>query len=77
MLSRQNHTELEDDPEIWRNALERRGLKVSRSQIEYLKVGGGGWISDGIQNFKNRFSFVSNSITTGSLILESPFAAVV
>ena len=33
--------------------------------------------SDGIQNFKNRFSFVSNLVTTGSLILESPFAAVV
>ena len=33
--------------------------------------------SDGNQNFKNRFSFVSNSLTTGSLILESPFAAVV
>ena len=27
--------------------------------------------SDGIQNFKNRFSFVSNSLTTGSLILEN------
>ena len=33
--------------------------------------------SDGIQNFKNRFSFVSNSVTTSSLILESAFAAVV
>ena len=33
--------------------------------------------SDGIQKFKNRFSFVSNSLTTGSLIFESPFAAVV
>ena len=40
VLSRQNHRELEDDQEIWRNALERRGLKVSRSNIEYLKVGG-------------------------------------
>ena len=28
-------------------------------------------LSDGIQNFKNRFSFVSNSLTTGSLILEN------
>ena len=26
--------------EIWRNALERRGLKVSRSKTEYLKAGG-------------------------------------
>ena len=28
VLSWQNHRELEDDLEIWRNALERRGLKV-------------------------------------------------
>ena len=33
--------------------------------------------SDGMQNFKNRFSFVSNSLTTGSLILDSLFAVVV
>ena len=38
-LSRQNHRELEEDLEIWRNALERRGLKVSRSKAEYLIVG--------------------------------------
>ena len=40
VLSRQNHKELEEDLEIWRNALERRGLKVSRSKTEYLRVGG-------------------------------------
>ena len=40
VLSRQNHKELEEDLEIWRNALERRGLKVSRSKTEYLKVRG-------------------------------------
>ena len=39
VLSRQNHRELEDDLEMSRNALERRGLKVSRSKIEYLKAG--------------------------------------
>ena len=39
VLSRQNCRELEDDLEMWRNALERRGLKVSRSKTEYLKVG--------------------------------------
>ena len=39
VLSRQNHRELEDDLEMWRNALERRGLKVSRSKTEYLKIG--------------------------------------
>ena len=39
VLSRQNCRELEDDQEMWRNALERRGLKVSRSKIEYLKAG--------------------------------------
>ena len=31
ILSRQNHRELEDSLEIWRNALERRSLKVSPS----------------------------------------------
>ena len=39
VLSGQNHRELEDDLEIWRNALEQRGLKVSRSKTEYLKAG--------------------------------------
>ena len=38
-LSSQNHRELEDDLKIKRNALERRGLKVSRTKTEYLKVG--------------------------------------
>ena len=40
VLSRQNHRELEEDMEIWKNALERRGLKISRSKTEYLRVGG-------------------------------------
>ena len=40
VLSRQNHRELEDDLEIWRNALERRGLQVSWSKTKYLKAGG-------------------------------------
>ena len=40
VLSRQNHKELEEDLEVWRNALERRGLKVSRRKTEYLRVGG-------------------------------------
>ena len=40
VLSRQNHRDLEDDLEIWKNALERRGLKAIRSKTEYLKVGG-------------------------------------
>ena len=40
VLSRQNHTELEDDLKIWRNALEGRDLKMSRSKTEHLKVGG-------------------------------------
>ena len=38
VLSRQNFRELEDDLEIWRNGLERRGLKVSWSKTEYLKA---------------------------------------
>ena len=39
IVCRQNHRKLEDDLEIWRNALERRGLKVSQSSTEYLKAG--------------------------------------
>ena len=39
VLSRQNHRELEDDLEIWRNALKKRDLKVSESKIKYLKAG--------------------------------------
>ena len=39
-----NHRELEEDLKVWRNALERRGLKVSRSKTEYLRVGG---VNDG------------------------------
>ena len=39
VLSRQNHRKIEDDLGIWRNALEKRGLKVSRSKTEYIKVG--------------------------------------
>ena len=40
VLCRQNHWKLEKSLEIWRNALERRGLKVSRSKTKYLRVGG-------------------------------------
>ena len=32
VLSRKNHRELEDDLDIWRNAMERRGLKVIRNK---------------------------------------------
>ena len=39
VLSRQNHRKLEDNLEIWRNVLERRGLKVSWIKTEYLKAG--------------------------------------
>ena len=39
VLSRQSHKELEDGLKIWRNALERRGLKASWSKTEYLKAG--------------------------------------
>ena len=69
VLCRQNHRELEKDLEIWRNALERRGLKVSQSKTEYLRVGG---VDDGeelklqrekikkAKNFKYLGSTVSN-----------------
>ena len=43
--SRQNHRKLGDDLEIWRNALERRVLKVSRSKTECWKAGG---VDDGV-----------------------------
>ena len=39
VLSRQNCSKLKDDLQMWRNALERRGLKVSQSKTEYLKAG--------------------------------------
>ena len=63
MLSRQNHMELENDLEFWRNALERRGLKVSRSKTEYLKAGD---VDDGEElrrekNFKYLNSTVSSN----------------
>ena len=69
VLCRQNHRELEEDLEIWRNALERRALKVSRSKTEYMRVGG---VDDGeelklqeekvkkAKNFKYLGSTVSN-----------------
>ena len=69
VLCRLNHRELEEDLEIWRNALERRGLKVSRSKTEYLRVGD---VDDGeelklqrekikkTKNFKYLGSTVSN-----------------
>ena len=69
VLCRQNHRELEEDLEIQRNALERRGLKVSRSKTEYLSVGS---VDDGeglelqgekvkkTKNFKYLGSTVSN-----------------
>ena len=40
VLFRQNYRELEEDLKIWRNAMERRGLKVSRRNTEYLRVWG-------------------------------------
>ena len=71
VLSRKNHREPEDDLKIWRNAQERRGLKVSRSKSEYLKVG---VVDDGEElkpqgeevkrpkNFKYMGSTVSTSV---------------
>ena len=69
VLCGQNHRELEEDLEIWKNALERRGLKVSQSKTEYSRVGG---VDDGdelklqgekakrAKNFKYLGSTVSN-----------------
>ena len=69
VLSRQNHRELGVDLEIWRNALERRGLKVSWSKTKYLKVGGAdvgeelklpGDVVKRVKNFKYLGSTVSS-----------------
>ena len=69
VLCRQNYRQLKENLEIWRNALERRGLKVSRSKTEYLRVGA---VDDGeelnlqgekvkkAKNFKYLRSTVSN-----------------
>ena len=68
VLCRQNHRELEEDLEIWRNALERRGLKVSQSKTEYLRVGG---VDDGeelellgekVKNAKN-FKYLGSTVS--------------
>ena len=40
VMSRQNHRKIGDDLEIWRNAQEKRSLKVGLSKTEYLKVMG-------------------------------------
>ena len=69
VLSRQNHRELEDDLKIWRNALKRRGLKVSRSKTEYLKVEG---VDDGEElklqgeNVKrvNNFKYLGSTVSS-------------
>ena len=62
--------ELEEDLEIWRDALERRGLKMSQSKTEYLRVGD---VNDGeelklqgekvkkAKNFKYLFLTVSSN----------------
>ena len=70
VLSRQNHRELENDLEIWRNVLKRRDLKVSRSKTEYLKTGG---VDDGeelklqgenVKRAKN-FKYLSSTVSSG------------
>ena len=75
VLCRQNHRELEEDLEIWRNALERRGLKVSRSKTEYLRVGG---VDDGeelklqgekIKRAKN-FKYLSSTVSRDGICEE-------
>ena len=72
VLRRQSHREIEEDLEIWRNALERRSLKVSRSKTEYLRVGG---VEDGeelklqeekvkrVKNFK--YMYLGSTINDG------------
>ena len=40
VLPKQNYKKLENDLEIWKNALERRGLNMNQSKTEYLKLQG-------------------------------------
>ena len=69
VLSIQNHRELKKDLEIWRNALERRGLKVSRSKTEYLRV----WVVDDGEKLKvqgekvkraKNFKYLSSTVSS-------------
>ena len=39
VLSREDRKKMEEALERWRNALEKRGLKKSRSKTEYMKAG--------------------------------------
>ena len=75
VLSRQNHRELEKDLKIWKNALERRYLKVSRSKTEYLRVGG---VDDGeelklqgekIKRAKN-FKYLGSTVSSDGICKE-------
>ena len=40
VLCREDRRQLQEVLEVWRNALEKRGLKVSRSKTEYMQAGG-------------------------------------
>ena len=39
VLCREDQRGLEESLEVWRNALEKRGMKVSRTKTAFLKVG--------------------------------------
>ena len=40
VLCREDRRQLQEVLEVWRNALEKRGLKMSRSKTEYMQAGG-------------------------------------
>ena len=40
VLCREDRRQLQEVLEVWRNVLEKRGLKVSRSKTEYMQAGG-------------------------------------
>ena len=40
VLCREDRRQLQEVLEVWMNALEKRGLKVSRSKTEYMQAGG-------------------------------------
>ena len=67
VLSKENHRELEKDLEIWRNALERRGLKVSLSKTKYLN-GGSADVGEGLKLQRDVVKKVKNCKYLGSTV---------
>ena len=70
VLSRDTKEEVEQDLEKWRQALEMRGLKISRKKIEYLCCGDGQQIQGSIQIEGNLVPRVTEFKYLGSTVQE-------